>query len=109
MTAADSDDLEKLSIARLDPGVQSNSKGDLAFIKLSPPDYDVYSVTVQDKFFTGKLGKISSIEIYLHSNPYIYYGAILALILVFGGLLYIILKRRKLRLMRNANKLKDAF
>ena len=109
ITAANSEELQKLSIALLDPGVQSNSKGDLAFIKLLPPDYNVYSVSINKKYFTGKLGQISSIEIFLHSSPYIYYGAIIAVVLIFGGLLYIIMKRRKLRLMRNANKIKDAF
>jgi len=109
VTAEDSATLEKLSHALLDPGVQSNSKGDLSFIRLTPPDYDVYSLSVKKKFYTGKLGKISSAELFLHSSPYIYYGAIAALILIFGILLYILLKWRKSRKMRNAGKLKDAF
>jgi hypothetical protein len=109
VTAADSVELQKLSLALLDPGVQSNSKGDLSFIRLNPPDYDVYTVSVGDKFFTGKLGKISSFEIYLHSNPYLYYVAIGLLVLVSGGLIYIILRRRKRKMMENANKVKDSF
>lgn len=109
VTAADSGELRKLGLALLDSGVQSNSKGDLSFIRLTPPEYEVYSVSVGEKFFTGKLGKISSIELFLHSNPYLYYTAIAALIFFSGWLLFFILKRRKLRLMKNANKLKDAF
>ncbi|HEB02171.1 MAG TPA: cellulose biosynthesis cyclic di-GMP-binding regulatory protein BcsB [Nitrospirae bacterium] len=109
VTAADSAELEKLSLALLDPGVQSNSKGDLSFIRLNPPKYDVYTVAVGDKFFTGKLGRISSFELYLHSNPYLYYVAIVALVLIAGGLLYMILRRRKRKMMENANKVKDAF
>jgi hypothetical protein len=109
VTASDSAALEKLSQALLDPGVQSNSKGDLAFIRLNPPDYDVYSLSVKEKFFTGKLGKISSVELFLHSSPYIYYGAIGALVLVFGTIIFLLLKWRKLRKMRNAGNLKDAF
>lgn len=108
VTAADSQELLALSQALLDPGVQSNSRGDLTFIRLTPPKYGVYSVSVGDKFFTGKLGKISSIDLFLHSSPYHYYSAIGALILISGLFLYYLLRRRKLRHMKNAN-LKDAF
>jgi hypothetical protein len=108
LTAADSGELMKLSEALLDAGVQSNCKGDLSFIRFNPPNYNIYTENVGEKYFTGKLGKISSFELYLHSNPYLFYVAIIALVAMAGLIVFLVLRRRKKKMMQNASNIQDS-
>ena len=93
-TATTSEGVYALTEALLDYGVQGKIKGDVALIKLSPPDYIVNSLSVGQSFFTGKSGDISKIDFYLHSYPSIYYISLAVTILIITFTAFYFLKRR---------------
>lgn len=101
-TAATSEDLQALSRALLEPGVQSKSEGGLVLIDLSPPDYTVSSLQVGKRYFSGKTGKVSLIDRYLFFYPWLYYIAVAAVIIALGLVLFYLLKRYRARRFKGA-------
>jgi len=57
MAAVTAGDVLALSLALMEPVVQSSIKGDLALIQLTPPDYKVDTESVGEKYAVGKYGK----------------------------------------------------
>lgn len=96
-TAGSAKNLVSFSHALLDPGVQSMSEGDLIMVGLTPPDYKVNAMKVGKKYFSGKMGKISMIGVYLYTYPFLYYIVILLAILILGLIIFFFLKRYKKR------------
>lgn len=101
-TAATSEDLQALSRALLEPGVQSKSEGGLVLIDLSPPDYTVSSLQVGKRYFSGKTGKVSLIDRYLFFYPWLYYIAVAVVIIAMGLVLFYLLKRYRARRFKDA-------
>lgn len=97
LTAGSSKDLLSFSQALLNPGVQAGSEGDLVMVRLTPPDYKVSALAAGPKYFTGKAGKISAIGIYLYTYPFLYYIAILLLILLTGLIIFAFLRKQRNR------------
>ena len=99
LTACSSRELLSLSLALLDPGVQANIKGDLVLIDLDEPDKNIFAVDIGKKYFAGKAGLISRMDVFLFANPWAYYTA-LGLVIILLGLLvfYFLNKYRKKRI-----------
>lgn len=99
ITASSTGDLLKFSDAMLEPPVQAASRGDVVLVDLIPPNYRVSALEVGKKFFTGKSGKISKLDFYLHTYPYLYHASLAAVIIVLGLFIFYLLRRyRKKRL-----------
>ncbi|MDH5478093.1 MAG: cellulose biosynthesis cyclic di-GMP-binding regulatory protein BcsB [Nitrospinota bacterium] len=92
MTAAGREELVRTSKALLDGGVQAKMEGDISLVELNEPNYSVTSYSAGKKYTTGKSGKISRVESFLMSDPWMYYGAIILLILAVGTLAYFFMK-----------------
>lgn len=97
LTASSSKDLLSFSEALLNPGVQASSEGDLVMVRLTEPDYKVSALASGPKYFTGKIGKISTIGMYLYTYPFLYYAAILLVISVAGLIMTFFLRRYRKR------------
>lgn len=96
-TASSSKDLLSFSHALLDPKVQAHSEGDLVMVKLTPPDYKISTIAAGQKYFTGKTGKISMIGTYMYTYPFLYYIAIILVILISGLIMFAFLRRHRKR------------
>lgn len=104
LTALTSAGVLRLSDALLEPHVQGASKGDLVIVEFKEPDSKVTAMSVGGKFTTGKLGNISKIDFYLSSYPYLYQATIVLIILIFGFVLYYILRRFRRRRQHDAKE-----
>jgi hypothetical protein len=99
VTAFGQDDLVDLSEALLDPGVQGWAQGDLTIIDLTrdsenpADDYKVTSVSVGEKYYVGKEGAISEVELFVHQNPYSLYVAIGVFVLAGSAVIVLVLMR----------------
>ncbi|MBF0518129.1 MAG: cellulose biosynthesis cyclic di-GMP-binding regulatory protein BcsB [Nitrospirae bacterium] len=106
LTAATTKDVFALSDALLDPNVQGDCKGDLSLIDLTPPNFKVNSLNVGGRYFAGKSGATSKLDMYLYVYPWLYYVAIGLAVTVIGSTLYIILKayrKRRLNVGKNTD------
>lgn len=97
LTAASTAELSTLSYALLDPGVRSQSTGDLVLVDLSQNDYKVTSLSAGEKYITGKSGKISLIDYYLYRYPSLYYIFFGLLVLFISITLFSYLKNVRTR------------
>lgn len=98
LTAHSVKDLLVFSEALIEPVVQAESKGDVVMVDLTPPDYKVTALDIGKKYFTGKSGKVSKLDFYLQSYPYLYQSA-LGFIILFITLasFYFLMRHRKRR------------
>lgn len=80
----------------LDPGVQGAIKGDIAILKLDETPPRISAMLAGESYYTGKEGKLSEIEFFLHSHPKMYYLAVGLM-----GLLITLLAIGQLVRMRN--------
>lgn len=102
ITAGDSMDLLRFSEAAMDPVVQSRAEGDLVLVELTPPDYKVTAFSAGPKYTVGKSGKISKLDYYLITYPYLYYVAVGGVIVISGLITFVLLKRiRRGRIARD--------
>lgn len=98
ITAHSTKDLLVLSEALIEPVVQGAIKGDVVMIDLTPPDYNVSALDIGQKYFTGKSGKVSKLDFYLQSYPYIYQLALGFIILFITSIgFYFLMRHRKRR------------
>lgn len=104
ITATSTDALKALCEALLEPHVQAAALGDILLVDLNTaPEYKVTAMRAGHKYTSGKLGKISKIDFYVSSYPYLYYVAIVLIILAVSFSIFFILKKaRKRRLEGNA-------
>lgn len=100
LTAASTSDLSALSRALLDPGVRSQSTGDLVLVALSHNDYKVTALSAGEKYITRKSGKVSMIDYYIYLYPSLYYISFGLLILFISITLFYYL--RNIRSRRSA-------
>lgn len=102
MTANTTAGLLDLSKALQDAGVQSQLKGNLSVISLTPPDYRIDSISSGEQYLTGKKGEVSALEYFVYNNPYLYYliGAALFVIVA----IVVMGTARRFRLARTAEK-----
>lgn len=115
-TATSDEGVERLGRALLDPSVQANAKGDLVFVEYvvdkfrqvkfgDGADFKVTALNAGETFVTGKGGKISPVNYYLSSYPWLYWLLISGVILIIAVVSYIILRRkRKRRLVPNEDE-----
>ncbi len=102
LTANTTAGLLDLSKALQDAGVQSQLKGNLSIISLTPPDYRVDSIGTGDLYLTGKKGEVTKLEYFVYNNPYLYY--------VIGAVMFVVVAivvmgtARRFRLARTAEK-----
>ncbi|AIY66797.1 cellulose biosynthesis cyclic di-GMP-binding regulatory protein BcsB [Pseudoalteromonas piratica] len=110
-TAKTTEALRRLTRFTTQGALQSQVKGDLVMVDmfdekrtraLEQAKFSAVSVTVGDKYITGKAGKVNAVESVFVSNPNLYWIAILVSILLFSLLYYLLLKRR--RAMRQENE-----
>lgn len=94
LTAQDDNNLLTLGDALLHPGIQSQLKGDVALIRLNVPDYDLYTMSVGDKYSTGDKGDITVVDSFLYAYPFVRYGLIVLTVLLLGWIGYRILHKR---------------
>ncbi|MDP2681877.1 MAG: cellulose biosynthesis cyclic di-GMP-binding regulatory protein BcsB [Deltaproteobacteria bacterium] len=101
-TGASKKELLSLSHALMEPGVGSQMKGDLNLIDLNdPPNYKVNAISAGERYFTGKAGRISKIDYYLYTYPYLAYLAVALLVLILSLALFLILKRYRAKRIFN--------
>ena len=93
LTAESGEDLLELGKAMLEPAIQSSLKGNVAIIKLTPPEYAVSTMAFGKKYSTGDNGNIPLINSFLHKYPYIFYGLGVFIILALGILGFWVLRR----------------
>ncbi|MEK7722486.1 MAG: cellulose biosynthesis cyclic di-GMP-binding regulatory protein BcsB, partial [Elusimicrobiota bacterium] len=92
-------ELLALSVAIMEPGVQANIKGDLVLIGLDKPEKNIMAVNIGKKYFAGKAGLLSRMDIYLYSHPWMYNVFLGIVILVLSLILFYFLQRyRKKRI-----------
>ena len=101
ITAASTKTLLAFSEALLEPSVQARSKGDVVMVDLTPPDYRVSSLKVGRDYVSGKSGKISKVNFYLHSYPYLYYISLVLVVLVLGLAIFVLLKQYRKKRVGN--------
>lgn len=100
LTAATTKELETLSLALLDHGVQSAIKGDLSMIDLTPPDYRTTAQKIGSIYFTGKAGGMSIISFYLYTYPILYFVIIFLVIIIGAGIIYYLMLRYRQKKMK---------
>ncbi|MBI4350970.1 MAG: cellulose biosynthesis cyclic di-GMP-binding regulatory protein BcsB [Elusimicrobia bacterium] len=99
LSAHDPKELLALSVALADPGVQANVKGDLVLIGLANPEKNIMAVAVGKKYFAGKAGLLSRMDVFLYSYPWLYNVLLGLVILVLSlALFYFLQKYRKKRI-----------
>lgn len=116
ITAASAEGVERLGRALLEPKVQGGVNGDLVFVDYvvdkfkqvkfgDGADFKVTALTAGKSYVTGKGGKISLINYYLSSYPWLYWLLLVAILLIIAVISYITLRRRrKRRLTPNARR-----
>jgi hypothetical protein len=97
LTATSTKELLDLTYAIMEPAVQAKCEGDLVLIDLKPPDYNVVSMNIGRKYFAGKAGKVSKIDMYLYTYPWLYYAALALVIIVLSLLFFYLLKKHRER------------
>ncbi len=102
MTANTTAGVLALSKAVMDAGVQTQLKGNLSIISLTPPDYRIDSIGSGKQYLTGKKGEVSTLEYFVYNNPYLYYiiGAVLFMVVA----VVVMGTARRFRLARTAEK-----
>jgi len=100
LTAASTKELYALSEALTEPAVQSKCEGSLVIVDLSPPDYNVSSLSIGKKYFSGKTGKISFIDRYLYFYPWLYYVAVVLIVICLSLTLFYMLKKHRVRRLK---------
>ncbi len=99
LTATSTGDVLELCKALLEPKVQSESKGDLMIVDLTPPDYSAVAMEVGVKYFSGEEGKVSEVDYYLWSKPHYYIAAVVSLAVLSALLIFLIVRRFRKRRM----------
>jgi hypothetical protein len=114
LTASSDQGVERLGRAILEPQVQGAVKGDLVFVdyvvdKLKQlkfgdgADFKMTSLNAGNNFVTGESGKISTVDFYLSSYPWLYWLVLFAVTLIIAVISYFILRQiRKRRLTPHA-------
>ena len=99
-TAVSSKDLLDMTHALMEPAVQAKCEGNLVLVELTPPDYKIVSMSLGEKYFAGKSGKISKLDMYLYRYPWLYYVALAVVVLVLSGAIFFFLLRYRKRRIR---------
>lgn len=100
LTAVSAGDVLALSLALLEPEVNSNLRGDLALVQLSAPDYKVDTESVGEKYSIGKRGKFSWKDYILSAVQEYYYYFLVITFVVLSAAFYAILKVQERRRIR---------
>ena len=90
-------DLRALGVALLRPGLLSRVTGDVAFVRLNVPDYDVMSLSVGPRYSTGNKDNVSLLDALMFSNPYMVYAMIGLAIVGASVATYALLRRQRAR------------
>lgn len=101
LTAISSKDILSLSKVLMEPSVQAKIEGDLSLIDLDTEteDYKVVSFNLGKRYFSGKGGKVSKLDLYLYMYPWLYYVAVgVVIIFLTLSLFYLLVRYRKKRL-----------
>ena len=93
LTATAADDLLLASRLLLLNEVQAQSRGDLVLIEPGTPEPKVTAMDAGSRYATGKKGTYSPVESFLYTRPAVYYSVIAAILLLFAGALYAVLRR----------------
>ncbi|HAK89626.1 MAG TPA: cellulose synthase [Nitrospiraceae bacterium] len=96
-TASSTKELLALAEAVMDPGVQAKSEGDLVLIDLDKTEYNIIAMKVGKKYFAGKSGRVSKIDMYLYSYPWLYYAALGLTILLLSLTIFFLIRRYRKR------------
>lgn len=100
-TATSTKGILSLSEVLMEPSVQAKIEGDLSLIDLETEteDYKVLTFNIGKKYFSGKSGKISKLDLYLYTYPWLYYASV-AVVIIFLSLafFYLLVRYRKKRL-----------
>ena len=62
--------------------------------------YKIVSMSLGEKYFAGKSGKISKLDMYLYRYPWLYYVALAVVVLVLSGAIFFFLLRYRKRRIR---------
>ncbi|MDO8805254.1 MAG: cellulose biosynthesis cyclic di-GMP-binding regulatory protein BcsB [Elusimicrobiota bacterium] len=100
LAATSPKELLALSLALMKPGVQANIKGDLVLMGLDDPEKNIIAVDIGKKYFAGKAGFLSWLDVYLYSHPWVY-NVLLGLVIIALSLsiFYYLNRYRKKRIM----------
>ncbi|MBF0558919.1 MAG: cellulose biosynthesis cyclic di-GMP-binding regulatory protein BcsB [Nitrospirae bacterium] len=104
LTAASSEEMYSLSQALTEPAVQAKCEGSLVTVDLSPPDYNVSSLNVGKKYFSGKSGSVSALDRYIYSYPWLYYVAVVLVIISLSLVLFYMLKKYRVRRLKGESE-----
>jgi len=104
LTAISSENLEKLSKVLLEQDVQSMAYGGLSLVDLTPPHYEVNSLRVGKKYYIGKLGHFTKIDLYLYSHFWLFFLLLILAILLLTLTVFYLLKKYRKRRIKNAEE-----
>lgn len=108
LTAISTKKLLLFSEALLEPAIQARSKGDVVMVDLTPPTYQVTALDIGKKFFTGKSGKVSKLDFYLQTYPYLYQTLLGLLVLLLAlSSFYFLQRRSRKRRVQDAETVDD--
>lgn len=100
-TATSTKDILSLSEVLMEPSVQAKIEGDLALVDLDTEteDYKVISFNIGKRYFSGKSGKVSKLDLYLYTYPWLYYISVAGVIIFLSlAFFYLLVRYRKKRL-----------
>ncbi|MDH4164279.1 MAG: cellulose biosynthesis cyclic di-GMP-binding regulatory protein BcsB [Nitrospirota bacterium] len=95
LTGAGVTEVAALSRALLDPVVQDRVRGDLVLINLKDPSQTMNAVTAGPAYYTGTSGTLFKLEYFFYKYKYVNYILLSLAIVLFGGIIYIWLKKRR--------------
>lgn len=108
LTALSTKKLLLFSEVLLEPAIQARSKGDVVMVDLTPPTYQVTALDIGKKFFTGKSGKVSKLDFYLQTYPYLYQTLLGLLVLLLAlSSFYFLQRRSRKRRVQDAETVDD--
>lgn len=101
LAATSPKELLALSLALMKPGVQANIKGDLVLMGLDDPEKNIIAVDIGKRYFAGKAGLLSWLDVHLYSYPWLY-NLLLGLVIIALSLVifYYLNKYRKKRILK---------
>jgi len=101
LTATSAESLEKLSRALLEPAVQANCQGDLALIDFTLPYCKVSALKVGKKYYSGNLGHLTKITIYLHTYFWLFFLLLIILLIFLSLIIFHFLKKYRQKRIKN--------
>lgn len=100
-TATSTKDILSLSKVLMEPSVQAKIEGDISLVDLETEteDYKVLSFNIGKRYFSGKSGMVSKLDLYLYTYPWLYYVTVgVVIIFLSFAIFYLLVRYRKKRL-----------